>query len=66
MEHSDFRRMTPDAKTEYLFSICKTVEVDLPIARREIKHLRERLGDLERIKRKARRRERENAKSKAV
>lgn len=66
METSDFRRMTPDAKTEYLFSICQNVEVDLPIARREIKHLRQRINDLERIKRKAKRRERESAKSKVV
>lgn len=66
METNDFRRMTPDARTEYLFSICQTVEVDLPIARREIKHLRQRLNDLERIKRKGRRKERESAKSKAV
>ena len=66
METSDFRRMTPDARSEYLFSICQMAEVDLPIAKREIKHLRNRITDLERIKRKANRKERQSAKSKAV
>lgn len=66
MEVSDFRRLTPDAKAEYLFSICQIVNVDLPIAKREIKHLRNRITDLERIKRKTKRKERQSAKSEAV
>ena len=66
MELHDFRRMTPDAKAEYLFTVCQAAEVDLPIARREIKHLRNRVTDLERIKRRIRRKERESAKSKVV
>jgi hypothetical protein len=41
-------------------------EVDLPIAKREIKYLRNRITDLERIKRKAKRKERQSAKSEAV
>lgn len=66
MEVNDFRRMTSDAKAEYLFSVCQLAEVDLPIARREIKHLRQRITDLERIKRKTKRKERQSAKSEAV
>jgi len=50
MKLNDFRSMTLDAKVEYLFSVCSQAAVELPIAKREITYLRNRVDDLENVK----------------
>lgn len=47
MELNNFRSMSLDAKIEYLFDICFNAAVELPIAKREIRYLRNRVDDLE-------------------